>query len=163
MLDIVKSSSEIVILSSKEVIGILDLRSLEYYKIHQGVLQQNLCKFYNFESVKNVCNQFNNLINILKKEETIETRGKYPWLDNMDERKYMWDREILKKYIDLINTCIHKEEEEDVMNMLDKYKETFSLRYEMGTFHNIGVEINVTDKSPFLLDYIMLERKMRKY
>ena len=42
MLDIMNSSSEIVILSPREVIGILDLRSLGYYKIQQGLLQQNL-------------------------------------------------------------------------------------------------------------------------
>ena len=46
MLDIMNSSSEIVILSLKEAIGILDLRSLRYYKIQQGVLQQNLSNFY---------------------------------------------------------------------------------------------------------------------
>ena len=34
--------------------------------------KQNLSKFYNFELVENVCNQCNNLINTLKKEETIE-------------------------------------------------------------------------------------------
>ena len=61
MLYITNSSSEIFILSPKEAIGILDLRSLGYYKIQQGVLQQNLSTFYKFESVENVCNQFNNL------------------------------------------------------------------------------------------------------
>ena len=39
MLDIMNSSSEILILNPKEAIGILDLRSLGYYKIQQGVLQ----------------------------------------------------------------------------------------------------------------------------
>ena len=63
MLDIMNSSSEILILSPKEVIGILDLRSLGYYKIQQEVLQQNLSKFYKFELVENVCNQFDTLIN----------------------------------------------------------------------------------------------------
>ena len=53
MLDIMNSSSEIVILNAKEVIGILDLRSLGYYKIQQGVLQQNLSRFYNFEPAEN--------------------------------------------------------------------------------------------------------------
>ena len=42
------SSSEILTLSPKEAIGILDLKSLGYYKIWQGVLQQNLSKFYKF-------------------------------------------------------------------------------------------------------------------
>ena len=68
MLYIMNSSSEIIILSPKEAIGILDLRSLGYYKIQQGVLQQNLSKFYKFESAEYVCNQFNNLINALNKE-----------------------------------------------------------------------------------------------
>ena len=48
MLDKMNSGSEMVILSPKETIGILDLRSSEHYKIQQGVLQQNLSKFYNF-------------------------------------------------------------------------------------------------------------------
>ena len=112
--------------------------------------------------MENVCNQFNNLINTLKKEETIETGEKYPWLDNTDERKYMSDREILEKYIDLSNSCLHEEEREEVMDMLYKYKEAFSLRYEIGTCPNIEVEINVTDKAPFLLGHIMLKRKTRK-
>ena len=69
MVDITDISSEILILSPKEVIGILHVRSLGYYKILQGVLQQNMSKFYKFESAENVCNQFNNLVNTLKKEE----------------------------------------------------------------------------------------------
>ena len=80
----------------------------------------------------------------------------------MDERKYMSDREILEKCIDLSNIYLHKEEKEDIMDMLCKYKEAFSLRDEIGTCPNIEVEIDVADKSPFLLDHITLERKIRK-
>ena len=46
--------------------------------------------------------------------------------------------------------------------MLHKYKEAFSLRDEIGACPNIEVEIDVIDKSPFLLDHIMLERRIRK-
>ena len=35
------------------------------------------------------------------------------------------------------------------MDMLYKYKESFSLRDEIGTCPNIKVEIAVTDKQPF--------------
>ena len=45
-------------------------------------------------------------------------------VDRMGERKYMPDREILDKYIDLNNTFLHKEEKE-VIDMLYKYKEVF--------------------------------------
>ena len=72
MLDMINSSSETLIISSKEALGILDLRSLGYYKINQGVLQQYLSRFYEFELAEKVCDQFNNLINTLKKEQSQE-------------------------------------------------------------------------------------------
>ena len=90
------SSSEILILNPKEALGILHLRLLGYYKIKQGVLQQNLGRYYEFESVEKVCTQFNNL-NKIKREQSLETEEKYPWLDKTDERKYRTDREILEK------------------------------------------------------------------
>ena len=46
--------------------------------------------------------------------------------------------------------------------MLYKYKEVFSLRNRIGTCSNIEEEIEVTDKSPILLDYIMLEKTIKK-
>ena len=100
MLDMVNSSSsETLILSPREALGILDLRSLGYYKIKQGVIQQKLCRYYEFELAEKVCMQFNNLNNSLRKEQSLDTGEKFPWLDNSDERKYMSDREILRKYI----------------------------------------------------------------
>ena len=74
----------------------------------------------------------------------------------------MSDREILEEYIDLSYSCLHKEEKEEVMDMLYKYEEAFSLRDEIRTFPNMQEEIDVTDKSPFLLDHIMLEKRIRK-
>ena len=61
ILDVMNSSSEILILNPKEALGILDLRSLAYYKIKQGVLQQNLSKYYEFESAEKLCDQYNTL------------------------------------------------------------------------------------------------------
>ena len=54
------------------MLGILDLRSLGYYKIKQGVLQQNLSKNYHFESVTKLCEEFNAIINERKKEKEKE-------------------------------------------------------------------------------------------
>ena len=62
----------------------------------------------------------------------------------------MTDREILDKYKDLENPCLIKEGRKEVMEMLYKYRKAFSLRGEIGTCPNIEVEIEVTDKSPFL-------------
>ena len=79
---------------------------------------------------------------------------KYPWLSPDDERRNMTDREILEKYINLGASYLKKKERLKVMDMLYKYKEAFSLRDEIGTCPNIEVDIEVTDRSPFLLDHI---------
>ena len=63
----------------------------------------------------------------------------------------MPDREVLEKYIDLENSCLTDTEKKEVMDMLYKVKEAFSLRDEIGTCPNIKVEIDVMDKSPFLI------------
>ena len=54
------------------MLSILDLRSMGYYNIKQGILQQNLCKYYKFESADSLGEQFDEFINTLKKgkEET---------------------------------------------------------------------------------------------
>ena len=96
MFKVTNSTHETVTFDSKEMLSAVDLRSLGYYKIKQGVLQQHLSCMYHFESVSTVCDQFKRLINTLRKEEeeTCST-DKYPWLDDSDERKHMTDREIL--------------------------------------------------------------------
>ena len=63
----------------------------------------------------------------------------------------MSDREILEIYVDLENSCSIDKEKMEVMDMLYKYKEAFGLRDEIGTCPNIEVEIDVVDKSPFLI------------
>ena len=61
-LDISNNTKETLIFDRKMTIGILDLRSLGYYKIKQGVLQQNLNKYYHFEEANRVCEEFNKLV-----------------------------------------------------------------------------------------------------
>ena len=54
-LDVTNNTQEMVIFEPKQMIHILDLISLGYYKIRQGVLQQNLSKCYHFESSEKLC------------------------------------------------------------------------------------------------------------
>ena len=103
------------------------------------------------------------------REQTISV-DKYPWLDPEDERRNMMDREILEKFINLRTSCLNKEEQKKVMDMLYKYKEAFSLRDEIGTCPNIEVEIKVTDKSPFFIrpyhvreeDKAIIDKEMKR-
>ena len=151
LLDITNNTRETIIFDKKTSIGILDLRSLGYYKIKQGVLQQNLGKYYQFEKVDKICADFNRIMEERRHEERNNSEESYPWLDDADERKYMRDKEILDKYINLKDSGLHKEERKQVMEMLYEYKDVFSLRDEIGMCPNIDVNIEVTDNSPFFI------------
>ena len=123
MLNLTNSCFEMVIFDSKEMLGIQYLRSMGYYKIKQGILQHNLSKYYRFKSADTLCEQFNRFINMLKKERKGETQEKYPWLNSNNERKYMSDKEILDKYVDLDKSCLTDEEKKQVMDISYKYKD----------------------------------------
>ena len=137
-----------MIFKPEEMIGIIDLRSLGYYKIKQGIFQQNLSRCYKFERVEKLCDYFNTFVNILKRErEQKSPEDEYPWLDPDDEQRCMRDKEILDKYINLDNSCLSKGEKREVMDMLYRCTDAFSLRDEIG----IKVEIDVMDKSLFFI------------
>ena len=125
---------------------------------------------YHFESINTVCDQFNRLINTLRKEEETNGTDKYTWLDDSDERKYMTDREILDKDIDLESSCLTRGEKQKLRNLIYEYKDAFSLRDEIGTCPNIKVKFDVTDSSPFFIrpfhargeDKAILDKEMKR-
>ena len=59
ILHIVNNGTETIIFKPEEMLGIVDLRSLGYYKIKKGILQQNLSKYYRFERADTLCEYFN--------------------------------------------------------------------------------------------------------
>ena len=169
VLKITNKTCKTVTFDRMGMIGVVDLRSLGFYKIKQEVLQEHLSRHYHFELADNVCDKYNRLINLMRKEEE-KSEGKFLWLDDMDERKYMTDREILDKYVNLDNSCLTKVEEEQVRDLLYQYKDAFSLRDEIGLCPNIEIEIDVTDKSPFFIrpfhayedNKVILDKEMKQ-
>ena len=167
-LKVTNKTCETVTFGRTEMMGIVDLRSLGFYKIKQEVLQEHLGRHYHFELADDVCDQYNRFVNLMRKEEE-NSEGKFPWLEDTDERKYMMDREILDKYMNLDNSCLTKTEKTQVRDLLYKYKDAFSLRDEIGLCPNIKIEIDVTDKSPFFIrpfhaneeDKVILDKEMK--
>ena len=79
VLDIVNRGRDTMIFKPEEMIGIIDLRSLGYYKIKQGILQQNLSRYYRFEKAEKLSEYFNKFVTTLKKErEQKSPRDNYP-------------------------------------------------------------------------------------
>ena len=167
-LEVTNKTRETVTFERTEMMGIIDLRSLGFYKIKQDVLQEHLGRHYHFKLADNICHQNNRFVNLMRKEEE-NSEGKSPWLEDTDKRKHMMDREILDKYVNLDNSCLTKTEKTQVRDLLYKYKDAFSLRDEIELCLNIKIEINVTDKSPFFIrpfhankeDKVILDREIK--
>ena len=68
-LDVTNISLEMVIFSPEEMLRILDIRSIGYYKIKHGVLRQNLSKYFIFEFANVHFDQFNKFVNTLRKKK----------------------------------------------------------------------------------------------
>ena len=90
MLDIADNDTDTIIFKPfkpEEMLGILDLRSFGYYKIKQGILQQNLSKYYKFERADTLCEYFNKFINTLKrkKNKRIQKKTIHGWTPVMTE------------------------------------------------------------------------------
>ena len=136
VLKVTNKTHKTVTFNRTEMMGILDLRSLGFYKIKQEVLQEHLGRHYHFKLADDVSDQYNRFINLMRKEEE-NSENKFLWLDDMDDRKYMMDREILDKYLNLDNSCLTKIEKEQVRDLLYQYKDACSFRDEIGLCPNI--------------------------
>ena len=90
-LGIANNGLDTMIFKPEEMLGILDLRSLCYYKIMQGILQQNLSKYYRFEKADTLCEHFSKFINTLMKERTRGIKGKL-FMDRPQQYEKTYDR-----------------------------------------------------------------------
>ena len=90
VLKITNKTQKTVTFGRTEMIGVVDLRSLGFYKIKQEVLQEHLGKHYHFKLGDDICSQYNRFLNLMRNEEE-DSEGKFPWLEDTSERKYMTD------------------------------------------------------------------------
>ena len=75
ILDIPNKGTDTMIFKPEVMIRIIDLSSVGYYKIKQGILQQNLSRYYKFEKAEKLCEYFNKFVNRLKVERAEIIRG----------------------------------------------------------------------------------------
>ena len=92
VLKVTNKTHETVTFGRTEMMGIVDLRSLGFYKIKQEVHQEHLGRHYHFELADDICDQYNRFVNLVRKEEE-NSEGKFPWLEDTDKRKHMTDRD----------------------------------------------------------------------
>ena len=80
----------------------------------------------------------------------MDTKDPYPWLELDDIRRFQTDRQILESAVDLSQSCLTSAQKVEFFDLLEKYKDAFCLRDEIGLAPHMQVHLDMTDKTPFL-------------
>ena len=132
--------------------GILDLRSIGYFKVgYQKMVNMaessKAFKMYHYQQIKcetkteadqymRITGRYGNekgkgFQNEEKQTGPHHKQDPYPWLVDDDPRRYQSDEEIMYEKMDLSNSALSRKEKARLMKMLIKYRDAFSLRDEI--------------------------------
>ena len=180
----VNHQDEIVHLRKEKAVGILDLRSVGYFKVgYQKMVNMaessKVFIMYHYQQVKcgteTEVDQYMRIagkcktkgsMNQIKEEENVERYKKYdpyPWLIKDDPRRSQSDEEILYEKIDLSDSASSRKEKSRLMKMLIKYRDSFSLRDEVGECPNLKADIKVIDESRFFVRPFPISEKDKPF
>ena len=162
-------SNETAHLRKNKAVGVLDLRSIGYFKVgYQKMVNMaessKAFKMYHYQQIKcetkTEVGQYMRIRgrygsekgeNDEKQTDSYQKSDPYPWLADDDSRIYQSDEEIMYDRIDLSNSALSRKEKVKLMKMLIKYRDAFSLRDEIGECPNLEADIKVIDESPFFV------------
>ena len=180
----VNHQDEIVHLRKEKAVGILDLRSVGYFKVgYQKMVNMaessKVFKMYHHQQVKcGTETEVDQYMRITGKYRTIGNRNQmgeeenverykqydpYPWLTKDDPRRFQSDEEILYEKIDLSDSALSRKEKSRLMKMLIKYRDAFNLRDEIGECPNLKADIKVIDESPFFVRPFPISEKDKPF
>ena len=147
----------------KTPVGVLDLRSLGYFKVtYKDLVARFSGTFMMYHYSKETVSQepaFNHMVpptrschkprpNHHKSQPSCDP---YPWLESDNPRRHMNDRDILYDRIDLSDSCLTPKEKGKLMSLIMKYKQAFSLRDEIGHCPNLKADIKIIEDSSFFV------------
>ena len=175
----VNKGHETIKLRENKVIGILDLRSVGYFKVSYQKLitmaeSRQTFKMYHYQQVrkdpKEHLDDYHKMSKTNRDEgysersqNTQENNDKYPWLAKEDPRRYQTDAEILYEKIDLKDSALTKKEKAKLMKMILKYRDAFSLRDEIGECPNLYEKIDLKDSALTKKEKAKLMKMILKY
>ena len=113
VMQIINNTPTTMYLSPEESIGIVELRSLDYYNIKPQVIHFNLICAHNLFSKWNLDLRFKEhfaKVSTQNREIVKKFPDPYSWLDKDDHRRNMTDEEILYKYIDFSKSHLTNKE-----------------------------------------------------
>ncbi len=150
-------------------IGIADLRSLGYFKVTQSQIMNELKDDYNFIEAREACDRYNKLIEVWDELKQAQEKAKkeeldpFPWLEAEDERRFLTDEQIIRKFVKLEESCLSDPEKEKLRVLMCKYKKAFSLRDEIGECPNMKIDIELRDDEPFFVKPFPIAEKDKPF
>ena len=149
----INKSKDTIKLKESRAIGILDLRSIGYFKVSYQKLiimaeSRQTFKMYHYQQLTK--DPKDHLDDYYKMTRAVDD-DQYPWLAKDDPRRHQTDAEILYEKIDLKDSALTRKEKTKLMKMILRYREAFSLRDEIGECPNLIADIKVIDESPFFV------------
>ena len=175
----INKGQDIAKLRKDKAIGVLDFRSVGYFKINYQKMitmaeSRQTFKMYHYQQVrkepKEHIDEYFRMSNADTKREHTKsvhsTKGnsdKNPWLAEDDLRRHQTDAEILYEKIDLRDSVSSKKEKAKLMKMILKYRDAFSLRDEIGEYPNLVADIKVIDESPFFVRPFPLSETNKRF
>ena len=95
-------------------------------------------------------------------QKTQQDADPYPWLEPDDPRRHMSDRQILEKKIDLSKSTLTDAQKIAFLDILEEFKDVFSLRDEIGTCPNIEAKLVLRDETPFYVKPYPIREEQKK-
>ena len=145
--------------TSQNPFGYFDTRSIGYYDplaATQMLSSHNLIFPSHLASIS-----YQTYDRLIHEEPALGTQDPYPWLDPQDPRRFQTDRELLEQLIDLSESSLTPSEKEEFYDLLEQYKQAFSLRDEIGLAPHMQINLELTDTTPFFIRPFSVKEDMK--
>ena len=99
----------------------------------------------------------------LHRKRDIHCSDPYPWLAPDDPCRFQTDNQILYEKIDLSQSYLTSKEKFKLMKLVLKYRDSFSLRDEIGACPNLTADKQVIDESSFFVRPFLLSERDKEF
>ena len=138
-------------METDKAIGIIDLRSVGYYKLPYQVLETNLKGHYHFAKAQEIKDQYQEFSQHWYKFATVTEKDPDTWMEPSDPRRGKTDREIFDMNLNMTKSALSNRGKKRLKELCIENRPAFSLRDEIGECPNIKVDIEVIDDTPFFV------------
>ena len=142
-------------------IAYFDFRSIGYFNPSQAVVILTMKTPHTYVISFTVLQDSSNYRLDNNPTPVMDTQDPYPWLELDDTRHFQTDRQILESAVGLSQSCLTSAQKVEFLYPLEKYKDAFCLRDEIGLAPHMQVHLYMTDKTPLFIRPFTVKEDMK--